>query len=337
MPGPGKALGERNLILRSGDQVPKFLRQIWYCFYPGVRHMGLFDSVFDELSKEIKEAPGWLSLVLLCNALLLLPAVRQALASIGLEQGESTAATLVALIFFFVGDLLDTFFFPREADAKIAEKILKTSMLLLGGGGVFLLFTEWRVWGGVALIVWVLVFPIYRTYKRPGPDPITKGCPDDEPPGPPAGQKGCPRLVFQYEAVLQSKNDIRTALGIWSGIYAVSMSLARRARRYTWYVWLPNESGKFVRSTAFPILAIGIMLLVRGAWPGALLIAVAPGLLLLSFWLKGLHIRRLYRVALALAGLSAYSFFDAGHGVRVFFWCDDAVGTARVRKAETQK
>lgn len=236
------------------------------------------------------------------------------------------------MIFFFVGDLLDTFLFPREADAKIAEKILKTSMLLLGGGGVFLLFTEWRVWGGVALTVWILVFPIYRTYKSRGLDPITTPCPNDETPAPPAGQKGCPRLVFQYEAVLQSKNDIRKALGIWSGIYPVSMSLARRARTYTWYVWLPNESGKFVRSTAFPILTIGVILSVRGAWAGALLIPVAPGLLLLSFWLKGLHIRRLYRIALTLTDLSACSFAEAGHGVRVFFWCDDAVGTARVTK-----
>jgi hypothetical protein len=33
--------------------------------------MRLFDLVFDELSKEIEEAPGWLALVFVCNLVLL--------------------------------------------------------------------------------------------------------------------------------------------------------------------------------------------------------------------------------------------------------------------------
>ena len=65
--------------------------------------MGLFDLVFDELSKEIKEAPGWLALVFVCNLVLLVRVVSEELVRLDISKEETTIATVVSLCTLFLG------------------------------------------------------------------------------------------------------------------------------------------------------------------------------------------------------------------------------------------
>jgi len=301
--------------------------------------MGLFDLVFDELSKEIKEAPGWLSLVIMCNFLLFVSVISEELEHRGMSKEETTIATLVAMALFFLGDALDTFVFPRERDGKRGEKLLKSSMLLLGSFAVFLFLVGHWLWAAGLTLLWILIIPIYDTRERPlwsvfrgsietaiprRKATVLKESDDDV--------TGFKWLVLQYDDLAKSKNTVSGKLRIRRGTYNVSKTLAQRAERYTMSIWFPNEAAKFIRSAVFPTLAAGLWLLVDiRRWPAALLILASPALLLFYCWLKGLHMRKLYDLAIEIIETNAaYSSPEPCHGVRLFLWSGDVVSYVSV-------
>jgi hypothetical protein len=299
--------------------------------------MGLFDLVFDELSKEIKEAPGWLSLVFVCNLVLLVRVISEKLARLDISREETTIATLVAFVLFFLGDLLDSIFFPRERDGKRFERILKSLMLLLGAFAVFFFLQRVWLWAAGLTLLWILIIPIYNTRKHPFWSALKlwteKGIPQkevtetNESDNEMTGFKG---LVVQYDRMAKSKDEVGKELHIRRGMYRVSMALARKSESYTMSIWIPNEAAKFIRSAVFPSLAAGVWLLVGGRnYGAALLILASPALLMLSCSLKGLHIRRLYDLGLEIMKNNAkYSSFKPRLGVRLFLFGDDIVDHA---------
>lgn len=302
--------------------------------------MGLFDLVFDELSKEIREAPGWLSLVFVCNLLLFVPAIREELEHLELSKEETTIATLVAMALFFLGDVLDSFVFPREKDGKRGQRLLKGSMLLLGAVAVFLFLVRAWLWAAGVTLVWILIIPIYDTRERPlwsvfkgwieAAIPQKKAAvpkeSDDE-------WTGFKRLVLQYDDLTKSTNGVRGKLGIRPRIYEVSKTLARQAERYTVSIWLPNEAAKFIRSVFFPTLIAACVwpLVDQRRWPAALLILASLAILLFYCWLKGLHMRKLYDLAIEIVETNpAYSSPEPCHGVRLFLWRGEVVACVSV-------
>lgn len=302
--------------------------------------MGLFDLVFDELGKEIKEAPGWLSLVFLCNLVLFVPVIKEELELLRVSKEETTIATLVAMVFFFSGDILDSLFFPRDRDGKRAEKLLKTSMLILGALAIFLLLESAWLWSAALTLLWVIIIPIYDTRRRspwsvPN-DTIRTTTPRNKASGPAESDEdmtGFKWLVLQYDGLARSQDGIRKKLAIHRGIYDVSRALARTAEMYTKWIWLPNELGKFVRSAVFPALVSGLWLMKDGqTLLAVLIISVAPLLLILSFWLKSLHMRKLYDLASDIVEKQQpmYSSPAPCHGVRLFLWGDDVVACIRM-------
>jgi len=139
-------------------------------------------------------------------------------------------------------------------------------------------------------------------------------------------------LVLQHDDLTRSHDEVRKKLDIRRGIYNVSSALARKAERYTKWIWLPNEAAKFVRSAVFPALALGVWLVMDGKrLPAAVVILAAPALLILSFWLKGLHMRKLYDLASDIVEKQrpTYSSPAPCHGVRLFLWGDDVVAWVR--------
>jgi hypothetical protein len=284
--------------------------------------MGLFDLVFDELSKEIKEAPGWLSLVFACNLVLLVPVVSEKLALLDISREGTTIATLVAFVLFFLGDLLDSIFFPRERDGTRFERILKSLMLLLGAFAVFFFLLGVWLWAVGLTVLWILIILWTQTGI-----PRKKVAETNESDNEMTGLKG---LVVQYDRMTKSKDEVGKELHIRRGMYRVSMALARKADSYTMSIWFPNEAAKFIRSVVFPSLAAGVWLLTRGRnYGAALLILASPGLLILSCSLKGLHIRRVYDLALEIIKTNAtYSSFEPRCGVRLFLFGDDVVDHA---------
>ena len=297
--------------------------------------MGLFDLVFDELGKEIKEAPGWLSLVFVCNLLLFLRVVSEGLKHLELSSEKTTIATLVAMALFFFGDVLDSIVFPREKDGTRFERILKSSMLLLGAFAVFLFLVGDRLWAVSLTLLWILIIPIYNTRKRPlwsafkvrfaAGIPQEKAAVIRKSVEEITGFKG---LVLHYAQMAKSKDEVGKELHIRRGMYNVSKALARKAERYTMSMWLPNEAAKFIRSAVIPSFVAGLWLLIARRIPAAaLLVLASPALLMFYCWLKGLHMRQLYALALEIVRTNAKysSLVEPRHGVRLFLFGDDVV------------
>jgi len=294
--------------------------------------MGLFDLIFDQLSKEIREAPGWLSLVAVCYGLVLLPVVSQELEHLGMSCEQTTIATLVAMALFFVGDILDSIVFPREKDGTKFEKIFKTFMLLLGAIAVFLFAEKYWPWAVSLTVLWILIIPVYNTCNRPLSSEsevrIAAGMPQENVRESKEEMTGFPKLVWQHSELEGSKGAIGTKLKIRRGMYDVSKALARKADRYTIWIWLPNEAAKFIRSASVASLVAGGFLLRFGRISAAALAILASIPLLLFYcWLKGLHMRRLY--ALALIIVTTYTKYDSQivpeHGERIFLFDHDVV------------
>lgn len=291
--------------------------------------MGLFDLVFDELSKEIKEAPGWLSLVGLVNVLLFLPSVKDALKTLRWEKEDTTLATIVAMGLLFVGDILDSAVFPRERSGNRLLKFLKTSMLLLGAIAIFLLLTKGLTWAAVPALVWAGIIALYQTRdekfwsvpmdwittalrKRRKGTSRHSDIPDDE--------TGFRQIVPGYAKMTQTRDKARTDLKLGRGIYNVSKALVRKSGSYTFAIWFPNEAAKFVRSFIIPAVFASGWLLLRRHWAALPMILVGVGLLFLYGWLKGMHIRRLYDQAALLANCKESYCREDCPSARVYFW-----------------
>lgn len=304
--------------------------------------MGLFDLVFDELSKEIKEAPGWLSLVALVNALLFLPPIKDALTTLQWDKEETTLATIVAMGLFFVGDILDSAVFPRERSRNRLQKFLKTAMLLLAAVAIFLLLTKGLTWAALPALVWAGIIALYRTRdekfwsvpmgwittalqkQRKGTSRHTDTS---------DGETGFRQIVPGYAKMTQARDKARADLNLGRGIYNVSKALVRKSGSYTFSIWFPNEAGKFVRSFVIPTLIASGWLLLRKQWAAPLLIPIGVALLFLYCWLKGLHIRKLYEQAATLAKSKESYREEACPSARVLLWQGEIVDSVAASSA----
>ncbi|HEX9616536.1 MAG TPA: hypothetical protein VGA03_03920 [Anaerolineales bacterium] len=130
------------------------------------------------------------------------------------------------------------------------------------------------------------------------------------------------------------RSNAREALGIQEGVYRVAKSLAGAAGEYEGtkiHLW--NESAKFARSVALPLILIPLFPQSEQL-PGSSLLPVA-GLLFFIVYLvlKPLHIGLLYRkaVELAVANMDGrYAVHDLPTGIRLFFWDGELVASERL-------
>lgn len=313
--------------------------------------MGLFDLVFDELSKEVREAPGWLTLIFTCNLLLFVGAIHEQLALWGIEKEETTIATLAAMVLFFLGDLLDTAVFPREPGGRLLEKALKTFMLVLGGFSAFLLVARVWDWGIGLGLLWLTIFPTHWTLKKLWTVPAE---PQLEIPCPCSGlqaesssveelkvtERGLTGWVWKYETLQKTKKEARRHLHIHRAVYRVSKALAQKAELYTLSIWFPNEAAKLIRSGVIPAVGIALWLcLLRGQPFGLIFIPAAIVLLWMYLWLKGLHMRNLYKLVVKLVENKRCICCPPCHGVRLFFCGADVVDCVKAevrREAEVR-
>jgi len=101
--------------------------------------MFVIDLLLDDLAKEIKDAPGWLTLIIVCNVLLGSHVVLESVERRGFHIRDEKAliATLAAIVLFLLGDIVDILVFPRRKDAERWEKVLRDIMLTVLISGVF--------------------------------------------------------------------------------------------------------------------------------------------------------------------------------------------------------
>ena len=101
--------------------------------------MFVIDLLLDDLAKEIKDAPGWLTLIIVCNVLLGSHVVLESVERRGFHIRDEKAliATLAAIVLFLLGDIVDLLVFPRRKDAERWEKVLRDIMLAVLISGVF--------------------------------------------------------------------------------------------------------------------------------------------------------------------------------------------------------
>jgi len=289
--------------------------------------MGIFDLLLDELAKEIKEAPGWISLVIVCNLLLLLPSVHRGAESLGIDIGEDqgTVATLLAIVLFFLGDALDTLVFPRKKDTRRAEKLLQSVMLSLAAWGFFLFVRREWVWGACIWAVWAFLFPLHNTLKKSREKTVARNVEATAP----EKEKRSGLEWLEPGDLEVWRKEAEKRLSVSDGVYAVSKSLARAADMYNLsWIQIQNESAKFIRSTVLPAGAAGGLLLFRAQWfwaAFAFLSAVA--LEVLYGRLKGWHMRRLYKLVVQriVTSTGAFSTTDLANGFRVFYWNGDVI------------
>jgi hypothetical protein len=76
--------------------------------------MFVIDLLLDDLAKEIKDAPGWLTLIIVCNVLLGWRVVLESIERRGFHIRDEKAliATLAAIVLFLLGDIVDILVFP---------------------------------------------------------------------------------------------------------------------------------------------------------------------------------------------------------------------------------
>jgi hypothetical protein len=283
--------------------------------------MALFDLLLEELAKEIQEAPGWILLIISTNVLLMFKAVSDVVSRfVEIGSEKATFATLAAMVLFFLGDFVDTLVFPRERDGKRAEKLIHSAMIALAAWAFFLsLKGEWLkafpFWG-----LWIMVFPLYKTLKKLGS----------------GGTGKSERTGFECldRVSGQARDAARTKLEV-KNVYAVSKALAKAAKRYTGsWIWVQNESSKFVRSLVLPALGVaGVLAYQRYPLWALLALMVSYGLLKLYALLKARHMRALYCLALrelvlvvsdSGKGYSAHVLKDADDA-RIFCWDNSVV------------
>src|SRR5215472_9343264 len=129
-----------------------------------MRRTGMFviDLLLDDLAKEIKDAPGWLTLIIVCNVLLGSHVVLESVERRGFHIRDEKAliATLAAIVLFLLGDIVDLLVFPRRKDAERWEKVLRDIMLTVLISGVFYVVgKEWarRLWVlGIFVVLWII-------------------------------------------------------------------------------------------------------------------------------------------------------------------------------------
>lgn len=131
--------------------------------------------------------------------------------------------------------------------------------------------------------------------------------------------------------ITESRRNAQDALGVTDGIYSVSMKLAVSAEKQRSVIWIHffNETAKFMRGLAIPLLIFGALYLSNGrSLMGAILIVTAILMVPLYVSFKLIHISKLYNLAAMLKDSSSFAVQDLGH-IRMFFWDGNLVDSAK--------
>jgi len=300
--------------------------------------MFVIDLLLDDLAKEIKDAPGWLSLIIVCNVLLSWHVVLEPVERRGFYIGDEKAliATLTAIVLFLLGDIVDILVFPRRKDAQRWEKLLRDIMLAVLISGVFYVIgKEWvrRAWVvGVFVVLWVIHFLRSESRKKREEQKQKQQKREEGEASGDAEEKQGWLNHFESEPLVKVRTHAGASLKLKEDEYAISKSLALAKGEYNWRcIYFQNEAAKFLRSLVFPALLVGVVLLFRQQWfNGVLAIAAAVGFLASYFWLKQLHMICLYlRVQQILKDEQNYFAATLKNGRRVFFWKRHIAGSGK--------
>jgi hypothetical protein len=307
--------------------------------------MLIIDLLLDDLAKEVKDAPGWLTLMIVCNLLLGWQPVLQAIEDRGfhIRDEKTLIATLSAIVLFLLGDIVDILVFPRRKDAERWEKMLRDIMLAVLICGVFYVVgKEWprRIWVvGIFVFLW-LIHSLRRNFRESKEKRKQEEQKREE-------QKQQKRerheashdaekkqgwlKRFESRSLVKERNLAGDSLKLKQDEYSVSKSLAMARKEYNWrWVYFQNEAGKFLRSLVVPALLVGVVLLFWQKWvDGVFAIAAAVSFLASYFWLKQLHMISLYKRAQHISGEQNCFAATLDNGRRVFFWNDHLAGSGR--------
>jgi len=317
--------------------------------------MFLIDLLMDKLAEEVKNAPGWLTLIIVCNVLLLWQVVLEAVEGLGIHIGDEKEliATLAAIVLFLAGDMVDTMVFPRKKGAERGMKIFEDIMLALLICAFFFLIEKrwiWLAWfAGAFGVLWLIHYCVTRWRdKRKERQTAQEGKAQEaveEPKSPvvkpPVEYIGWLKH-FQSSDLITERENAGTSLELAGDQYAVSKSLALAAGKFNWTrIYFQNESAKFLRSLVIPaFVAAGLYFFYWRQWIyGVLGVAATVGFLASYFWLKQLHMIRLYQCVQDMVALdkdkskNKQSYFaDNLNGRRVFFWKGSLVGSGKAAK-----
>jgi hypothetical protein len=299
--------------------------------------MLVIDLLLDDLAKEIKDALGWLTLIIVCNLLLAWQVVLEAIESRGFHVRDEKAliATLAAIVLFLLGDIFDILVFPRREDAERWEKVLRDIMLAVLICGVFYVVgKEWtrRLWVLGILLLLGLIHSLrgnFRDNKDKQKQEELKEVRNEA--SYDAEKKQGWLKHFESRSLMEERKRAGDNLKLKEDEYSVSKSLALAQKQYNWrLVYFQNEAGKFLRSLVFPAMLMGVVLFSRQQWvDGVFAIAAALGFLACYFWLKQLHMISLYKRAQHTSREQNCFATTLDNGRRVFFWNDDLAGCGR--------
>jgi len=299
--------------------------------------MFVIDLLLEDLAKEIRDAPGWLTLIIVCNWLLgrhvVLKFVERGGFHIGDEKG--LIATLVAIVLFLLGDIVDILVFPRRKDAERWEKVLRDIMLAVLISGVFYVVgKEWaRLWVvGVFVLLW-MIHSLRSTSRKNREEREQKERKrEEQQASQDAEEKQGWLKRFESGLLVEERRRAGASLKLKADEYAVSKSLAQLKGEYNWRcVYLQNEAAKFLRSLVLPALLVGVALFSRQQWVhGAFATAGAVAFLASYFWLKQLHMISLYQ-GVQKTSQNQQNYFAAtlNNGRRVFFWNRQLAGSGK--------
>ena len=291
-----------------------------------------FEEFGDKFVKEFKEFPGWVLVILTCKylgAANIIPWAASLLAWLDSEvtKEEGTVVQALALTVFMLGDIVDTWAFPREASEEGDERwadTLRSLRLLFAGWGLLLLIAAPWEWSSQPVVevrvVCLFVFVVLLQVK-------TTGGPSRE-----TGWKWVGKPVLG--AMEGARRKARQRLGIEAGVYSVTKALATSAGEYRWRPMIENELAKFLRSAFLPLLGWSVWFTLSTEWWRFGAALAGCGLSFFAYGaLKADHMRLLYARVQAVPELN-YRCEDlpkADHNkspLRVFLWNDKVVAFA---------
>ena len=296
--------------------------------------MFVIDLLLDDLAKEIKDAPGWLTLIIVCNVLLGSRVVLESIERQGFHIRDETAliATLAAIVLFLLGDIVDILVFPRRKDAERWEKVLRDIMLTVLISGVFYVVGKERLWFLVIFVVLWVIHSLRSNFRKKREEQERKQKREKQEASQSAEKKqGCLKH-FESGRLVEERKRAAASLKLKEDEYPVSKSLAQRKGEYNWRcVYFENEAAKFLRSLVFPALLLGVVLLSQQQWVDAVFaIAVAVGFLASYFWLKQRHVISLYKGVQRILEDEQNCFAATlNNGRRVFFWNHHFAGSGK--------
>src|SRR5215472_15252474 len=303
-----------------------------------MRRTGMFviDLLLDDLAKEIKDAPGWLTLIIVCNVLLGSRVVLESIERRGFHIRDEKAliATLAAIVLFLLGDIVDILVFPRRKDAERWEKVLRDIMLTVLISGVFYVVGRKRLCFFVIFVVLWVIHSLRSNFRKNREEQEQKLKQKREKQESSQGAEKKQGWLKHFESgmLVEERKRAAASLKLKEDEYAVSKSLAQQKGEYNWRcVYFENEAAKFLRSLVFPALLLGVALLSQQQWVDAVFaIAAAVGFLESYFWLKQRHMISLYKGVQRILEDEKNSFAATlNNGRRVFFWNHHFAGSGK--------